>query len=79
MNRRLARVLSAAVVVICFGSFAAGGAIVAATRDRIPEGTVVVVGNESTPGMREAITELQQRAAEGDDLISGSDIGTVLF
>ncbi|HEX6008703.1 MAG TPA: hypothetical protein VFZ50_01220, partial [Actinomycetota bacterium] len=79
MSRRLARVLSGAMVVVCFGSFAAGGAIVTATLDRMPEGIVVVVGDESTPGMRETITELRQRVAEGDDLISSSDIGTVLF
>ena len=79
MSRRLARGLSGAIVVVCFGSFAAGGAIVTGTRDRMPEGIVVVVGDESTPGMRETITELRQRVAEGDDLISSSDIGTVLF
>jgi signal transduction histidine kinase len=79
VSRRLARVLSGAMVVVCFVSFAAGGAIVTATRDRMPEGIVVVVGDESTPGMRETITELRQRVAEGDDLISSSDIGTVLF
>ncbi len=79
MSRRLARVLSGAMVIVCFGSFAAGGSIVTATRDRMPEGIVVVVGDESTPGMRETITELRQRVAEGDDLISSSDVGTVLF
>jgi signal transduction histidine kinase len=79
VSRRLARTVSTAALLLCVGSLVVGGIIHAATRPRVPEGIVVVVGDESTPGMQEIVADLRQRAAQGDDLTAGGETSTVVF
>jgi signal transduction histidine kinase len=75
VNPRLARILSTGVLVACVASLLTASGLFLAAGDRIPRGKIVVVGDVSTPGMQEAIEQLQRGVARGDDLVGASGGG----
>jgi signal transduction histidine kinase len=65
---RLARATAIAVLVLAMCSTAGYVTVASAMKGRIPEGTIVVVGDPSAPSMADALTDLRARVAGGDSL-----------
>ncbi|MGH2591573.1 MAG: hypothetical protein ACRDGW_12350, partial [Actinomycetota bacterium] len=78
MRRRLARAVAIALFATCIGSMVGAAALFYMAGDRIPEGTIVVVGDRSAPGMQETLAELRERVAQGDPLTGGEE-GPAIF
>ncbi len=69
MSRRVARVLAVGILLATVLSVSAAAVMHVSMRDRIQPGTIVVVGDLDTPGMREVLAELEARVSEGSTLI----------
>ena len=66
--RTLARVAAIGALVFALGAVIVATVVGVTQGDRIAPGTIVVVGDPTTPEMQEVLHELQDRAANGDDL-----------
>ena len=81
---RVARAVSLGISLLCVAAFVTSGVTGALLQGRVLPKEIVVVGDLATPGMREVLDELRDRAAEGDPLttVGGSwhvGVGAVIF
>ena len=68
MRRTLARATAIGALVFALAAVIVGTVVTVTQGDRIQPGTIVAVGDPTTPAMQEVLGELQVRAANGDDL-----------
>lgn len=83
-RRRLARGAALGILILTGAAVVTSGVIHIRLNGRVPEDRIVVVGDPSTPQMREVLSELEERVAEGDPLTTtGGDLNfgivTVIF
>ena len=79
MNPRLARFIAVGILALSVAAVTVAVVVNFSISDRIEPGTVVVVGDLDTPGMRELVDELQGRAEDGDVLIESEGGINVAF
>ena len=70
MTKRLARILSLSILVICVSSVVTASVFFVSSQGEIPRNEIVVVGDPWAPRMQEMHAELEQAVARGDDLDS---------
>lgn len=68
LRARVARATAVGILVASLVSAVASIAIGVGIRDRLRDGQIVVVGDLSTPAMRDVFVELEEFAADGDPL-----------
>jgi signal transduction histidine kinase len=68
VTRTLARVAAIGALVFALAALTVSLVVGATQADRIVPGTIVVVGDPTTPEMKTVIRDLEERVAEGDEL-----------
>jgi len=72
VNRRLARLLAVGILALSVAAVITAALVNISIQDRVEPGTIVVVGDLDTPGMRGVLDELEARVKDGDALIESA-------